>query len=375
MGPRHMSRVIAVATLFGLAGSPFAVSAYAQASCTQEMNRQNAALDKFGSQVSRDANGLAADEAARAAVGDELVDGVKEPFERAQAILEGDPTAGAYEEFKQRWQEYQDSVAGLRHFSESLDRLIGCMNSIPPGINCLKKFEDEFEAEKVLLDKSAEAGQKWIESLKNDNITRAAERVERARGVVQKVVGNAQNLLTAAISGGMQNCMRDFKQRVQQAQNSNPVSIPKPKPNAPLPQPQPRSGAKSGGGPRTSTIVAGAVVAGAVGVGLAAKAASASQTANCSSQESALANAMPSLQNAVNNLSACGGSSSCINSRMGAFQSTWSTAANAAGNLCTCAGANVNSYISASEKAAVQQMWSLAPSLGLNPGALPSCFR
>src|SRR6185503_21168131 len=111
MVPGEMYNVIAVAALFGLTATPFAATASAQASCTAEMNRQDAAMQQFGQQTTRDANGFAADDAARAAFGDEMVDGVRDSYDRAKSILEGDPTAGAYEEFKEKWQEYQDYVA------------------------------------------------------------------------------------------------------------------------------------------------------------------------------------------------------------------------------------------------------------------------
>ena len=107
--------------------------------------------------------------------------------------------------------------------------------------------------------------------------------------------------------------------------------------------------------------------------GGAQQAAKEAEAAKCDAQETAMTNTMNAMVNAANNLNACGGSMTCYDSRLPALKSAWQTAASAAGNYCTCAGAYTQ--LSASEKEAVQWAWSAAKQMGWNAGTLPSCFR
>ena len=158
----------------------------------------------------------------------------------------------------------------------------------------------------------------------------------------------------------------------------NPAEPPVAPPSQPAAPADPKTSkvsAKNGKGMSPSTALtlaaAGAGLA-VAGVGLASQAAE--ETAKCDSQETAAMTAMTSTQNALNYLAACG-TQSCWDSRWGAFTSAWSSWANALGNWCTCMGANVSSYLGASEKAAIQELWMIGPSIGLYPGSLPSCFK
>jgi hypothetical protein len=287
-----------------------------------------------------------------------------------EPILSASPTyqaAARAQAYKENLESFQDKL--VKH-QATFDELERCIDTPTCKLTDLAK-------------RTNTAVWEWLQSIGEEKLPATIQRVKNAGSLLRtnaaRIQGTAQNGISAAVSCS-DKFQADFAKQAAEPVNLGDPPRLQPPPTSSPKQPKPKSGAKSGGGPNTSTmIVVGAVGAG-VAVAVVAKAAStasdsASQTANCSSQESTATNAMTSMQNAANNLSACGGSSSCYNSRIGAVQSTWSTAANALGNLCTCAGLNINSYISSSEKAYFQQMWQYLPSVGLDPGTMPSCFR
>jgi hypothetical protein len=167
--------------------------------------------------------------------------------------------------------------------------------------------------------------------------------------------------------------MNQYQQRAEQL--AEPVDL-NPPPKPPEPKSPPKPPKPKSGGPGTGTLVGvGALVGGGALGGLIIKNAMANQAPDCTLQETAAMNGLTAAENALNSLSACGGNTSCWNARIGAFNSAWSSAASAIGNWCTCLGPSAGSQLSASDKAAIQQIWPLIRSMGLNPGTLPSCFQ
>lgn len=353
------------------------VSLYAQASCTAEMNRQDAALRQFGGEAQREGFGFAADDAGRVAL-----DGMR-------ARLKGDPTADRYEEFKAEWDKYNGWIEKGKKFQAILDRMGQCLQQGASG--CLNELTEFNKASDQLLSKAHEAVNKWIESLGNDNITRAAERVERAKGVMEKLTSNAGNLATGAVSGAMNNCLRDFNQRVQQVQNSDPVDLSQ----AAQPPQNTGSGGNSGGssggasgggagggaasgggaaagggaGMGTALGVGGAIAAGSVGAYYIGQELG---KAKCDSYELAAQRKADDMLDAAYSLGNCF-TSSCINSREPAFKSAASSYFSSLGSWCTCMGSKAD--LSPSDKAAVQDAMSTLRAYGISTGSLPSCFR
>ena len=233
-----------------------------------------------------------------------------------------------------------------------------------------------------LAKRQNKAIREWLESLTDEGTQATIERVREASSLLQnynsRLLGTAQGSMSAAVS-----CMNQYDKLAHQL--AEPVDLSKsspkqPKPKSPPKQPAPKSPPEQlkpkSAGPGVGTAVGvGALVGGGALGGLIIKNAMANKAPDCTSQYTAAMTAMTSMQNATNSLMACGGNSSCYNARMGAVNSAMQPLLSAASGLCTCWGSSVGSQLSASDKAAIQQLWSLLRSDGLNPGALPSCFQ
>lgn len=367
MAARMVVNVVVGVALFASA-SPFVSVARAQGSCTQEINRQDAALRQFGGEAQREGFGFAADDVGRIA----LV--------KMKANLKGDPTADAYEGFKQEWDKYNGWIEKGKKFQAILDRMSQCLKQSKSG--CLNEVMEYNMTADQLLNKSHDAMNKWIESLGNDNITRAAERVERAKGVMEKLTSNAGNLATGAVSGAMNNCLRDFNQRVQQVQSSDPVDLSQAAGQAAQPPRPGNTGGRSGGASGGSGAASGggAGMGTALGVGSAIAAGSVGayyigqelNKAKCDSYELEAQNKSNALINAANNVLACT-TTSCINSREPAAKSAASSFFTSLGSWCNCLG--TQSDLSASDKAYFRELIYDLQSYGISTGSLPSCFR
>lgn len=264
------TKVFAIAAGFAFAtvllcvagGSPFSAELSAQSSCTAEMNRQDDVLSKFEADAKKEAGlPFAADDVRRIALN------------RIKADLKGDPTADAAKEIKDRWNQMNDYMERARKFEDILTRISQCYSARRTG--CLNEIKAYVSDVTVLDAKLAQAVGKWVDALGNDSISKAKDRVDRARSIMRGLADNATNMATGAAAGGMDNCLRDFNQRVQDAQNTSTQVNP-----APPAKPVKRAGSGKGGVP-TGLIVAGAVGVGvAVAVGVAARAAANQSTAS-----------------------------------------------------------------------------------------------
>lgn len=265
------TKVFAIAAGFAIAtvllcvasDSPFSAALSAQSSCTAEMNRQDAVLRKFEADAKSEAGlPFAADDVRRIGL------------DRIKADLKGDPTADAAKEIKDRLDKMNDYMARGQKFRDILGRWLQCANA--GRSSCFDEI-NKYDRDLIALDaKLAQAVGKWIDALENDSISKAKDRVDRARSIMRGLADNATNMATGAAAGAMNNCLRDFNQRVQAAQNtSTPVNA------TPPAKPVTRAGSGKGGVP-TGLIIAGGVAAAgaAVAVGVAARATANQSTAS-----------------------------------------------------------------------------------------------
>jgi hypothetical protein len=258
--------------------------------------------------------------------------------------------------------ELESFHAKLRRYLATFDHLVACIGT--PGCSLLD-----------LAKRQNKAIWEWLRSLGDEKLPANIQRVQKANSLLRNYATDLEGSVEGNINSAV-SCLSDYQQRAQQSADA--VDLRKQPTSQPPTQTKPKSGsgAKSGGGMSPSTTVALAAAGAGLavaGVGLAQQAAKEAEAAKCDAQETAMMNTMTAMENAANNLAACGGSMTCYNSRLPALQSAWQTAASAAGNYCTCAGAQYQ--LSASEKEAVQWMWSAAAQMGWNPGTLPSCFK
>jgi hypothetical protein len=349
-------RFASVVALFGLllvpAASPFTATAQAQmsASCGQEIARQEAALRKYDADATKAGASFLANDAGNAALS-----GIKKN-------LAGDATADALADLEQKYQDYKGFLERAQAFEDFLARLFNCSVNGPSG--CMKALIAETSSSR-LAGRATDALTEWVKSLGNDPISKAVERVEQARSVAENMTKSAGNMAMDAANGALKNCFNDMKQRVQAQKDAVDLRTNLPK--------RPTGTEKGSGGASVGKAIA---VVGAATAGTAAAIVYVPQLVNsasgpdCLTQKLALNNAVNALVTAVNNLSACGSSVTCLTSRQGAVTSATSSIANAGGNFCACTG--TSSQLSAAEKSEYQRIFSAA---GVNPGNFGSCLR
>jgi len=344
--------VLLVAVLEWTAPSP--ALAQAGGSCSQvlsQVTRQHAAFHKEAEKQGLD---FLSDETfshATAAV---------EPLLEDAPMLAHAAEVKGYKEAFESWQE-----ACERH-RVTFQNLVDCINT--KGCSLADHIR-----------RQTKAFQEWYASTASGGPQASMERVRKASALLNdytaKLGDSAKGSMREAVE-----CMNSYEARA--LQSADPVNAGTPpngsKPGGPAAQPAPAPGEKKSGH-SAGTKVVGVLAAAGVGLGAAVYVSklsedSAAATPNCSSQESAAMSALGTVQNQTNALAACGSSQSCYNSRWSAYTSAWSTFTNSLSTLCSCMGYSGNS-MSASEKAAIQQMWAAAPASGFNPGTLPSCFR
>ncbi|MBY0495881.1 MAG: hypothetical protein K2Y23_16855 [Cyanobacteria bacterium] len=233
-----------------LGAVPFSTAVHAR-SCDDELARQDAALRQLEVDARRESVEFALDDARRAALAE------------VNKRLKGDATAEAAKEIKARWDEYQGYVAQARTLEAKLQDLARCLEG--GRGQCLVQFLRRDPEEVRLSDRIDEAFRKWIASLGNEAISRAAARVERARSILQNFTNRAAGTATEAASRGIDSCLRDFDQRVQRTQNTNtPVGAGQPPP-PPGAVAAPRKGGAGGklllGGAAAAAVALGGVYA------------------------------------------------------------------------------------------------------------------
>lgn len=362
MTAKYVTTVGLLLLLLLPARSPFSATPSAQmsATCNAEMARQETALRKFNADAKRESINFTADDVRR-----EALSGMK-------ADLQGDPTAEALAELKERSEEWDEFIEQGKTIDTMLAELSRCMNAGLKG--CLNELLEDNLKNSRLAGRVNDALNTWIKSLGNEPISKAVERVDRARGVMQNLTTGAGDLAMGAATGAMKNCFNDMERRVEaqrgevdlrSAQPSSPPSPPAP--------PAPLSSAKSGGGMGAGTVAALAAAGVAAGVGVYA-ANEYAKKAQCNQFEAEMQSRVDSVVNAANAISQCS-TVSCVDSRQRTLNSASSDMLSTAGEWCTCLGPDAASELSAEDKATIRGLFSDLRSFGVNPGTLPSCFR
>lgn len=211
----------------------FSTNVFAQ-TCEQALAQQDAVLRELEGDARREGVDFLLDDTRRLALAE------------AEKRLKGDPTADAAREIKARFDEYQAYVDQGKTFLDVAQRLSQCLQKGTTG--CIAEIklsaQREMEASR-LASRINDAVQKWIDSLGNESISRAAGRVDRARKILENYTNRAAGAATQAASQGINSCLRDFDRRVQQAQN-NPTPVSPRQPQPPPPSAAPKKGMSVG---------------------------------------------------------------------------------------------------------------------------------
>ena len=374
MAARTSTTVVLVLLLTFLAGSPLSITANAQmsASCNREMARQDAALRQYSAVTQREGMTHARNE-----IQDAGLDVLKEK-------LAGNPTAEALEQSREAYQKWRDFIDQGKSSMEMMADLARCL-SVSGATGCLNEIIAKNTESMRLLGRVSDATNEWIKSLANDSISKAAERVEKARSITQNLVTRAGDLATGAASGAMENCFRDMERRVEARTNGEVRSSP---PQARTPQPpasqppvvQPAAPENAGG----NSVAEGGGNAGkiigysAAGVGAAVGGvllADYAESIKCTQYETEMNSRITSVTNAANSLLGCGQSLSCFNSREPALNNALTAMLTTAGNWCTCLGPSATTELTAADRAMVRGLFNDLRAAGINSGTLPACFR
>lgn len=349
-------------------------SANVTPSCEREIARQEAALRRFDADAKRASVGLAADDVGRTALN------------AMKKRLSGDPTYDALEAIKENWDDYQDYLDKLRAFQDVLADIGRCVKVGGSPAGCYRELEQRNAGADARLQKINAAHKQFLDSLDNQSVNQAAERVERARGLVENLTSRAGSLATDAAAGGISACFQDYESRVEVARESQPVDLRSSPPSMPPPQPPtapPTSGTGAAAGPGGGGMGAGTALA-LVG-GLAAAGGAAYVVAQqaglmgpqCSQYETEANNKLNNEFNvAVNNLVRCAATpfAACTSQRTN-LNGAISSVLNTLGSWCSCLGGADTSQISPAYRSQLQSAFSDLRALGVNPGTLPSCFR
>jgi len=368
---RYATVIVVLVLLLAPARSPFSAQPQAQmsASCSQDMAGQDAALRQFHADAKKEALDFALNDA-----GDAALSGMRKS-------LAGDPTADALKEWQQKYEDWQQFIERGKTTEAMMGELSRCLTAGGPG-GCLKEIMAKAKESKRLLGIANDQFSNWIKSLGNDTISKAAERVERARSVMQNLGKGAGNMAMDAATGALKNCNNDMERRVQARQEtvdtrSAQLSGPPPSPAPPRP-PSPGSGggtsAPAAGGGHTGLIVGTAVAAAGGGIGLYV-ASEYAKTHKCGTFEAEAQTKVDAIVSAVNSLSACGSNVSCLTSRQPAVNSAASSLSNTVASWCACLGPQGVQDLSAEDRAAVNQSISYLRQSGFATSSLDACFR
>lgn len=368
-----MARYAAVvALLFALlapATSPFSAQPQAQmsASCSQDMAKQDAAMRQFHADANKESIGFLAND-----VGDAALSGMKK-------TLEGDPTADAIKEWQQKYDDWREFLDRGKTVETMMGELSRCLTLGGAG-GCLNEIKAKAKESSRLLGIANDGFNNWIKSLGDDTISKAAERVEKARSVMQNLGKRAGDMAMDATTGALKNCYNDMERRVQARQTVDTPSaqLTGPQPPAPPRPPSPRTGggtsAPAAGGGHAGLIVGTAAAATAGGIGLYV-ASEYQKTHKCGTFLAELQTKVDSLLSAVNSLSACGSNVSCLTSRQSTLNGATSSLANTTASWCACLGPQGVQDMSASDRAALTESINYLRQSGYATSSLDSCFQ
>ena len=365
-----MARYVAVVALLVVLLAPtypFSAQPEAQmaASCSQEMARQDAALRQYKADAKKEALDFALNDA-----GDAALSGMRKS-------LDGDPTAAALKEWQQKYEDWQQFNERAKTVEAMMGNLSRCLSAGGIG-GCLKEITAKAKESARLLGIASDQFSNWIKSLGNDTISKAAERVERARSVMQNLGRGAGDMAMDATTGALKNCYNDMERRVQARQEAvdpRSAQLPGP-PRGPAPPRPPAAGsvaAPASGGGHTGLIV-GTSLAGAAAIGVYV-ASEHAKTNKCATFEAEMQTKIAGIQSAVSSLTACGSSVSCLTSQQSALNSAASALSNTVAGWCACLGPQGVQDLSADDRAAVNQSISYLRQSGFSTSSLDACFR
>jgi len=141
----------------------------------------------------------------------------------AKRVLEGDPTVGAYNRVQDARDKAQAWIDRLNSFDAFFQRLKQCGET-----NCnMFEFIKEENARSRLAESLQEKLNEWVQSLGDNGVTAAAERVNKISSIVKNAVSGAQGIAQDGITGAV-SCMGQYMQTAQAAQAGavDPTSTP-----------------------------------------------------------------------------------------------------------------------------------------------------
>jgi hypothetical protein len=341
--------------LLAPAASPFSARPHAQvsASCSQELGGQEAALRQFNADAKKEALDFAVNDAREAALS-----GMRKN-------LEGDPTADALAEMQQKYEDWQEFLERGKTFEAMMADLSRCLTLGAGG--CLNEIMAKARESARLLGIANDQFTNWIKSLGNDTISKAVERVEKARSVMQNLGRRAGNMAMDATKGALKNCFEDMQRRVEARKDQVDLRTQLP------PKPPTPGNGGSGGGPSVGKaigVVAAGTAATAGALIVVPKLLKSASGPDCSPQLATLDNTVSSLVSIAN--TNCGTNLSCLDSVISRANNAIATVIAAAGNVCACTGATP---IDAQAKAEVRELFAALRDGGFSTGNLPGCFR
>lgn len=141
----------------------------------------------------------------------------------AKRVLEGDPTAAAYNQVQDAREKAQAWIDRLNSFDAFFQRLKQCGET-----NCnMFEFIKEENARSRLAESVQEKLNEWVQSLGDNGVTAAAERVNKISSIVKNAVSGAQGIAQDGITGAV-SCMGQYMQTAEAAQADpvDPTSTP-----------------------------------------------------------------------------------------------------------------------------------------------------
>ena len=132
----------------------------------------------------------------------------------------GDPTVEAYNQMRDAKAEVEAWAARINSFDGFLSRLKVCMAT---NCNMLRFLDDENQRMK-LVESVRNQVNEWVQSLGNDGITAAAERVNRASAMVSNTASGALGIAQGGATDAL-NCMNQYLQRTPTGSNGNAVDL------------------------------------------------------------------------------------------------------------------------------------------------------
>jgi hypothetical protein len=185
-----------VVTLVGalLLSNPFSAGVAAQMSpaCVRDLDRQDAEMKAFGRDVKTQNLDFVSDDA----VGQSLTD--------LKDMAKGKPDQIALRKLQDLKEKTLTLAKELMTFEEMMSEISTCLKGGPP--RCLSDISGRQSAQY----------KKWLLSLGEETLSGAAERVNKARSLVQGYASKLMSQAENSISRGLENCIAETEKAVNQ---------------------------------------------------------------------------------------------------------------------------------------------------------------